>query len=184
MGTVEIGDAAPDFRLPGLRVANGLVERRDYHLSEHRGSPVVLAFYPLDASATCTRQLCEYEDEFGGFDALGADVWAISLQDLTSHEAFARNKSLSFPLLSDSRDGVASAYGVTMLGGIAIRRSVFIIDGAGVLRWKHVAALGLSYRSAREIREKLLELFPAPTGGTFDLPAPVAYDLPAPVTQP
>jgi peroxiredoxin Q/BCP len=185
MGAIEVGAVAPDFRLPGLRVVDGFVERSEYRLSQHRGSPIVLAFYPLDASATCTRQLCEYEDEFDGFGALGADVWAISMQDLNSHEAFARNKSLSFPLLSDSRDGVASAYGVTMLGGVAIRRSVFIIDGEGVLRWKHVAAVGLNYRRAREIREKLLELFPAPTGGTYALPAPVgaAYELPAPAAQ-
>lgn len=169
---IEIGDVAPDFQLPGLRVFGEFVERAPYRLSEHRGKPLVLAFYPLDASPTCTKQLCEYEDEFEGFEALGADIWAISLQDLNSHESFARDKSLSFPLLADTA-GVADLYGATMLGGRAIRRSVFILDGDGILRWKHVAMLGLGYRGAEEIRGKLLELFPVPAGAAFDLPAPV-----------
>lgn len=170
---MEIGDVAPDFRLPGLRVVGEFVERAPYRLSEHRGSPLVLAFYPYDASAVCTRQLCEYQDEFDGFEALGADIWAISLQDLNSHESFARNKNLSFPLLADTRHGVADDYGVTMLDGRMIKRSVFILDGDGVVRWKHVSALGFSYRGAQELKAKLLELFPAPAGATFDLPAPV-----------
>jgi peroxiredoxin Q/BCP len=173
VGNVQIGETAPEFELPGLRLVGEFVERAPYRLSEHRGTPLVLAFYPLDASLTCTRQLCEYENEFEGFEALGADLWAISMQDLDSHEAFARHKGLSFPLLADSRHGVAELFGVTMLGGSAIRRSVFILDGDGVVRCKHVAMLGFGYRGARELREKLLELFPAPAGGSYDLPAPV-----------
>ncbi|MEO8263392.1 MAG: peroxiredoxin [Pseudolysinimonas sp.] len=178
MGTVDIGDVAPDFDLPGLRVFGEFVERMEYRLSANRGRPLVLVFYPYDASPTCTKQLCEYEDEFDGFEALGAELWAISMQDLNSHEAFARNKHLSFALLADSRHGVAEQYGVTMLDGRAIRRSVFILDGDGIVRWKHVAMLGLGYRGAQELREKLLELFPAPVGGTFDLPAPVSESVP------
>jgi peroxiredoxin Q/BCP len=169
---VDIGERAPDFELPGLRVIGDFVERAPYRLSDHRGSPLVLAFYPMDASVVCTRQLCEYEDEFQGFETLGADLWAISMQDLNSHEAFARNKNLSFPLLADGRHGVAERFGATTLGGRMIKRSVFILDGDGVVRWKHVSQIGLSYRSAAEIRAKLLEIFPAPAGGMFDLPAP------------
>jgi peroxiredoxin Q/BCP len=168
-----VGAVAPDFQLPGLRLFGEFVERAPYRLSEHRGRPLVLAFYPLDASMTCTRQLCEYANEFEGFESLGADLWAISMQDLNSHEGFARKNGLGFPLLADTRHGVADQYGVTMLDGRAIRRSVFILDGDGVVRWKHVAMLGLGYRGAQEIRQKLLEIFPAPAGQTFDLPAPV-----------
>jgi thioredoxin-dependent peroxiredoxin len=182
---VESGEPAPDFELWGVKLDGDEVAHTPYRLSQHRGHPIVLAFYPMDSSAVCTKQLCEYEDEFGGFEALGADVWAISKQGLESHETFARNRRLSFPLLADTAD-VADRYGVTMLGGKAIRRAVFIIDGEGVVRWKHVAMLGFSYRSAAEIRAKLLELFPVPGGGAFDLPAPAgqAYDLPAPVVEP
>lgn len=179
-----MGAVAPDFELPGLKIVGGKVEHSTYRLSENRGKPLVLAFYPLDASKVCTEQLCEYQDEFAGFEALGADLWAISLQDLDSHEGFARAKNLSFPLLADER-GVAEQYGVTMLGGRAIRRSVFILDAQGVIRWKHVAMLGFGYRGAAELREKLLELFPAPAGGAFDMPAPAGqtFDLPEPITR-
>jgi peroxiredoxin Q/BCP len=173
MGHVEIGDVAPDFRLPGVKISNGMVERRYYQLSEQRGTPIVLAFYPFDNSPGCTAQLCEYEEEFDGFEALGADVWAISLQDLNSHEKFARNRSLSFPLLADFAHGVAAEYGATFLGDMLIRRSVFIIDGEGILRWKYVATTGyLGHRSAEELRAKILEIFGSPTGKRFDLPAP------------
>jgi peroxiredoxin Q/BCP len=173
MGTVEIGDVAPDFRLPGLQVSDGKVERREYQLSQHRGAPIVLAFYPFDSSAVCTKQLCEYQDELGGFDALGASVWAISLQDLNSHEKFARSQNLSFPLLADERHGVAGAYGATMMNDLLIRRSVFIIDGEGILRWKYIASLGyFGYRAAEELRAKILEIFASPGGERFALPAP------------
>ncbi|MCU1416625.1 MAG: peroxiredoxin [Schumannella sp.] len=187
MGTLEIGDAAPDFRLPGLRITDGLVERRYFQLSEMRGTPIVLAFYPFDSSPGCTTQLCEYEQEFDGFNALGADVWAVSLQDLNSHEKFARNRSLSFPLLADFHHGVAAAYGATFLNDLLIRRSVFIIDGEGVLRWKHVATTGyLGHRSAQELREKILEIFSSPAGARFELPAPegpgTVAAFPAPIS--
>jgi peroxiredoxin Q/BCP len=172
---IHVGDVAPDFELPGLQISGNTVEHRPFRLSGHRGKPLVLAFYPLDASAVCTKQLCEYQDEFEGFEALGADLWAISLQDLESHELFARAKNLSFPLLADTT-GVAETYGVTMLGGRAIRRSIFILDGDGVIRWKHVAMLGFGYRGAQELKGKLLELFPAPAGGSYDLPAPVQIE--------
>lgn len=172
MGTVEVGDVAPDFRLPGLQITNGMAERRYFQLSEQRG-PLVLAFYPFDSSPGCTTQLCEYEEEFAGFAALGADVWAISLQNLNSHEKFARNRSLSFPLLADFQHGVAAAYGATFMNDMLIRRSVFIVDADGILRWKYIATTGyLGHRSAHELREKILEIFGSPTGTRFDLPAP------------
>jgi thioredoxin-dependent peroxiredoxin len=173
MGAVDVGDVAPDFVLPGIRMVGGQAERRPFRLSEERGHPMVLAFYPLDQSKVCTEQMCSYQDNFAGFDALGAQVWAISVQGIESHEEFARKQGLSFPLLADSRDGVAKTYGVSTLGGLLTRRSIFIIDGGGIVRWKHVAMVGLTFRKADEIREQILRLFPAPSGGAFSLPAPV-----------
>jgi thioredoxin-dependent peroxiredoxin len=186
MGTVEIGELAPDFRLPGVQVADGMVERRYFQLSDMRGTPVVVAFYPFDNSPGCTKQLCEYEEEFAGFEALGAHVWAVSLQSLNSHEKFARERGLSFPLLADFPHGVASAFGSTLMNDLVIRRSVFVIDGEGIVRWKHVATTGLlGHRSAQELREKILEIFASPTGRTFALPAPegpTTVALPRPIT--
>ena len=172
MGAVEVGESAPDFVLPGIQVVDGETRRRPFRLSEERGRPIVLAFYPLDQSKVCTEQMCSYQDNFAGFDALGAQVWGISVQGVESHEEFARKQGLGFPLLADSRDGVAKTYGVSTLGGLLTRRSIFIIDGAGVVRWKHVAMVGLTFRKADEIREQILHLFPAPSGGAYALPAP------------
>lgn len=177
MRAIQVGDVAPDFSLPGIRMRDGVMEHRDYRLSAHRGAPIVLAFYPLDASKVCTEQLCEYQREFDGFEALGTQVWAISLQDLESHEKFARQRGLSFPLLADQRGGAATAFGATMLGDLIIRRSIIIIDGEGIVRWVHRPVTGFfGYRHADELRAKILELFPEPAGDTFRIAPPVAAD--------
>ncbi|HXR43272.1 MAG TPA: peroxiredoxin family protein [Pseudolysinimonas sp.] len=172
MGVVNIGDAAPDFALSGIQLVDGEIRHREFRLSEQRGAPIVLAFYPLDQSKVCTEQLCSYNDQFGGFDALGAQVWAISTQGIESHEEFARKQHLTFPLLADVRDGAARAYGVSSLGGLLTRRSVFVIDPQGIVRWKHVALVGFTFRSAEEIRQQILRLFPAPSGGAFAFAPP------------
>lgn len=163
MTGTEIGDTAPDFTLPGIRIVDGVAQRSEFRLSAQRGAPLVLAFYPLDASKVCTEQLCSYQDQLKGFEDLGAQVWGISMQGVASHEGFAREQGITFPLLADT-EGVARVYGVT-LAGLAVRRSVFIIDADGVIRWKHVAMLGLTYRSAEQIREELRRLFPEPVVG-------------------
>ncbi|HEU0205584.1 MAG TPA: redoxin domain-containing protein [Pseudolysinimonas sp.] len=175
MGALEVGDRAPEFRLPGIRMVDsvavdGRFERDEYSLSDWRGRPVVLAFYPLDQSKVCTEQMCSYQDDFEGFAELGAEIWGISLQGVESHEEFALKNGLTFPLLADHRDGVGRSYGVA-LGGM-LRRAIFIIDGDGIIRWKHVATVGFSYRKAAEIREQLLRLFPAPSGTAFAFAPP------------
>jgi peroxiredoxin Q/BCP len=171
MGALEVGDRAPEVNLPGIRMVDGRFERDVYSLSGRHGRPVVLAFYPLDQSKVCTEQMCSYQDDFEGFEELGAEVWGISLQGVESHEEFARKNGLTFPLLADHRDGVAKEYGVAL--GPSLRRSVFIIDADGIIRWKHVALLGFTYRRASEIREQILRLFPAPSGSAFAFAPPV-----------
>jgi thioredoxin-dependent peroxiredoxin len=170
MGALEVGDHAPEVNLPGIRMVDGRFEHDTYSLSGRRGRPVVLAFYPLDQSKVCTQQMCSYQDDFEGFEELGAEVWGISLQGVESHEEFARKNGLTFPLLADHRDGVAKDYGVAL--GPSLRRSVFIIDAEGIIRWKHVALLGFTYRRASEIREQILRLFPAPSGSAFAFAPP------------
>jgi len=170
MGALEIGDRAPEINLPGIRMVDGRFEHSMYSLSERRGHPIVLAFYPLDQSKVCTEQMCAYQDDFAGFEELGAEIWGISLQGVESHEEFAQKNGLTFPLLADHRDGVGKAYGVA-LGGM-LRRAIFIIDGEGIVRWKHVAMIGFTYRKAAEIREQILRLFPAPSGTAFAFAPP------------
>ena len=154
MSTPEIGEIAPDFTLPGITMVDGEPQKSHFTLSERRGHRVVLAFYPADNSPGCTAQLCSYQDELESFTELGAEVWGISRQATGSHEKFARSKRLGFPLLSDEKGDVVTAYGVGLMG-VGIRRSIFIIDAAGTLAWKHVALVGVSFQSAATLKREL-----------------------------
>jgi peroxiredoxin Q/BCP len=141
---------APDFSLPGI--VNG--ERQTFQLSGALGSPVVLAFYPGDETPVCTRQLCSYQDGLATLTELDAQVWGISSQDLDSHERFATKRGLTFPLLADTDRAVQKLYGVAGPLGHT-KRSIFVIDAAGLLRWSHVSTLGVTYRDTETIAEAL-----------------------------
>ncbi|HEX4906513.1 MAG TPA: peroxiredoxin [Acidimicrobiales bacterium] len=137
------GEPAPDFTLPGTA-------GRDYTLSSYRGKPVVLVFYPGDNTAVCTTQLKSYTADFEEFEGVDAQVLAISPQDVASHEDFAGKHGFRFPLLADVDKEVGSAYGV--LGPIGFyRRSVFVVDGGGIIRYAHRAIAGLTYKSTGEL---------------------------------
>ncbi|MEO1055636.1 MAG: peroxiredoxin [Actinomycetota bacterium] len=138
-----VGDHAPDFDLPGTG-------DRNYTLTEFSGRPVVLVFYPGDDTPVCTKQLNSYNDDLSQFDDLNAQVIGISAQDVDSHESFASKHGFNFPLLADTDKAVAGAYGT--LGPIGFpRRSVFIIDGDGVVRYAHRAIAGLTFRPVEEL---------------------------------
>jgi thioredoxin-dependent peroxiredoxin len=153
----DVSQVAPDFTLPGVLLADGEAAQGQYTLSQQRGKPVVLAFYPGDNTAVCTRQLCSYTSGLESFTGFGATVWAISPQGLASHENFARKYNLAFPLLVDEGLTVSKQYGIT-LGGAGLRRSVFVIDSGGVLRWKHVTLVGLTFPTADTISRQLSAL--------------------------
>ncbi|MEY3615989.1 MAG: hypothetical protein RLZZ518_991 [Actinomycetota bacterium] len=140
---VDVGDQAPEFTLPGTGAAS-------FSLSNYRGSPVVLVFYPGDNTPVCTRQLCAYNNELAQFAGLSAQVLGISAQDVASHETFAAKHGFKFPLLADTDKSVHRAYGVLGLMDMP-RRSVFVLDGAGVIRYAHRAVLGVTYRPVREL---------------------------------
>lgn len=147
--TIRVGDQAPDFELEGTD-GTGSGTRR-YSLAEFSGRPVVLVFYPADNSAVCTRQLNSYTNEFERFAEVDAVMLGLSPQDVDSHTDFAeRQGGFAFPLLADTDKAVAIAYGV--LGPLGFyRRSVFVIDSDGVVRYAHRATAGLTFRSTDEI---------------------------------
>lgn len=148
--SVGVGDRAPAFTLAGTG-------ERSYSLSDFSGRPVVLVFYPGDDTPVCTKQLNTYNDGLDRFEALDAQVVGISAQDVTSHERFADKHGFAFPLLADPDKAVAAAYGT--LGPIGFpRRSVFIIDADGVIRYAHRAIAGLTYRPVNELIEALEQL--------------------------
>ena len=155
--TPEVGKTAPDFTLPGVLVTGDGAARADYTLSAQRGKPVVLAFYPGDNTSVCTKQLCSYTSGLDSFTGLGATVWGISPQDADSHEGFARKYDLAFPLLADTGLAVTRQYGIG-LAGAGLRRSVFVIDGEGILRWKHVTLVGLTFPKTEAITAQLAAL--------------------------
>ncbi|KDN80773.1 peroxiredoxin [Kitasatospora cheerisanensis] len=157
----EPGTSAPEFTLPGLRLDGDTAERREYRLADAKGSPLVLAFYPGDDTLVCTRQLCSYNTDLDRFAELGAAVWGISGQDLDSHERFARKRGLGLPLLSDAGEAVARAYGITA-PGIGLRRSVFLLDAEGTVRWRHVALAGLTFQRTDTLIRELAALVDAP----------------------
>ena len=134
---------APDFDLGGVPMGA-------YHLADQRGKVVVLAFYPGDFTPVCLRQLQHYETEREKMVATGATLWAISTDTLELHERMAKSYALSFPLLADPGGKVAASYGVRSMLGSA-RRSIFVVDREGVIRYAHEDPLSLSYRSVDDI---------------------------------
>ena len=141
--TAAVGSPAPDFTLPGTG-------GQDYALSSYRGKPVVLVFYPGDNTAVCTSQLKAYSADFDEFADVHAQILAISPQDVSSHEGFSDKHGFKFPLLADVDKEVGSAYGV--LGPIGFyRRSVFVVDRDGIIRYAHRAIAGLTYKSSDEL---------------------------------
>lgn len=144
MAKVDVGDTAPDFQLPGTG-------GKTYKLSDYRGRKLVLAFYPGDFTAVCTKQFCSYRDQGDRLDQLGADVLGISPQSVESHERFTQEKSLNVPLLADEDKEVAKAYGV--LAGPMVRRAIFVIDEQGVIRHRKVTLVGLSFESVDDLEQ-------------------------------
>jgi peroxiredoxin Q/BCP len=144
MAKVDVGDAAPDFELPGTG-------GKTYKLSDYRGRKLVLAFYPGDFTAVCTKQFCSYRDQSEKLDQIGAEVLGISPQSVESHERFTQEKSLNVPLLADEDKAVAKAYGV--LAGPMVRRAIFVIDEQGIIRHRKVTLVGLSFESVDDLEQ-------------------------------
>ena len=127
---IEEGKPAPDFE---LQSDSGETVK----LSNLRGRPVVLYFYPKDDTPGCTTEACEFRDAYDVFRERGAQVFGVSPDDVASHEKFKTKYGLPFTLLADPDHAVAEKYGVwgerkfagrTYLG---INRSTFIIDADG-----------------------------------------------------
>lgn len=149
MAKLDVGDPAPDFELPGTG-------GKTYKLSDYRGRKLILAFYPGDFTAVCTKQFCSYRDQGERLDNLGADVLGISPQSVDSHERFTEEKKLNVPLLADEDKAVAKAYGV--LAGPMVRRAIFVIDEEGVVRHRKVTMVGLTYESVDDLEQALATL--------------------------
>jgi thioredoxin-dependent peroxiredoxin len=121
---VEEGKPAPDFE---LHSDTGETVR----LSDLRGKPVVLYFYPKDDTPGCTRQACGIRDAYGQFERAGATVLGVSADSQASHERFKSKYSLPFTLLADPEHRLGKPYGVAQEGKNSYERSTFVIDADG-----------------------------------------------------
>jgi thioredoxin-dependent peroxiredoxin len=149
MAKPKVGDRAPDFELPGTG-------ERTYRLADYHGRKLILAFYPGDFTAVCTKQFCSYRDQGEKLDQLGADVLGISPQSVDSHQRFSEEKRLNVPLLADEDKEVARSYGV--LAGPLVRRAIFVIDEQGVIRHRKVTMAGLTYESVDDLERAVAAL--------------------------
>jgi peroxiredoxin Q/BCP len=142
-----VGDPAPDFTLLGTG-------GKSYTLSDERGKPVVLVFYPGDDTPVCTIQLKSYNEDLAQFAQLGATLWAISPQSVQSHDGFSERHDFGFPLLADEDKETFRSYGC--LGPLGFpRRSVFVLDRDGVVRYAHRSGAGLTFRKTPELVEAI-----------------------------
>lgn len=147
--SIKTGDPAPDFTLPDD--AGGT-----FTLSDRRGQRLVLVFYPGDDTPVCTRQLCDYRDGVEQFRDLGVEVIGISRDDAESHRKFREKHGLPFVLLSDPDMSVAAEYDCRGLMGM--KRGVFLLDEAQVVRYAHVEAVALFRRRREELVEAVENL--------------------------
>lgn len=127
---IKIGDKAPSFKLKNQ-------DAKSISLSDMKGKPVVLYFYPKDDTSGCTKEACNFRDEFPKFGKLKAEIIGVSADSVESHKKFAGKYKLPFNLLSDEKKEVVEKYGVwqekSMYGKkyMGIIRTTFIIDSSG-----------------------------------------------------
>jgi peroxiredoxin len=128
------GQPAPDFTLP-------VAVDQQVSLAEYRGSPVILAFYPADWSPVCSDQMALYQAVMPEFSSFGASMLGISVDGVWCHRAFADNRGIQFPLLSDfePKGEVARRYGVYLPDQGTAGRALFLADGDGAIAWSYLS---------------------------------------------
>jgi len=131
---LAIKTLAPDFNLP-------VTADQTLSLSELRGKPVILAFYPADWSPVCGDQMALLNEVRPEFRKYGAELLGISVDGVWCHDAFAANRNLHFPLLSDfePKGAVAKKYGAYRDKGGTAERALFLIDKNGIITWNYLS---------------------------------------------
>jgi len=132
------GTQAPDFSL-------NAAPDRTVTLSEFRGKPVILAFYPADWSPVCGDQMALYNEILPDFREQGAEILGVSVDGAWCHKAFADARKLRFPLLADfePKGAVSRAYGAYADSGVS-ERALFVIDAGGTIRWSYLSPMGVN----------------------------------------
>ena len=133
------GTPAPDFLLPST-------PDQRVSLSDFRGAPLILAFYPADFSPVCSDQMALYNEVLPEFRRFRAEIAGVSVDGAWCHAAFARDRKLHFPLLSDSepKGAVARLYGAYRETDGVCERALFVIDKNGVIGWSYLSPVGVN----------------------------------------
>jgi peroxiredoxin len=136
---LKAGKPAPDFTLasrPDQKVS----------LSDFRGRPVILAFYPADWSPVCGDQMALYNEVLPEFQRFNAELFGVSVDGVWCHRAYGESRNLHFPLLADfePKGEVAKKYGVYRDGDGTTERALFVIDGEGRIAWSYLSPIDVN----------------------------------------
>ena len=157
MVQLKEGDKAPDFELPDIDMNNR-------KLSEFRGKNLLLAFFPAAESPVCTTEMCVFRDSLEEFENSNTAVVGVSVDGPFANKIFKANRHLNFPLLSDYKKETIGDYGIVMkdLGPLkdynAAKRSVFLLDKNGIIKYIWISDNPLVEPNYDEIRNKLKEI--------------------------
>ena len=155
----KVGDAAPDFKLPYATQEQIFTKPEEQmSLSSQRGKNVILAFYPADWSGGCTKEVCTLRDTFAELAKLNATVLGISGDYVFSHQEWAKHHNLPFPLLSDHDHHVAKMYDSYREDVGFNKRTVYLIDKDGVVRYVNLDFKAGDSNDYDVLREQLAKL--------------------------
>jgi peroxiredoxin Q/BCP len=155
----KVGEAAPEFKLPYATLENIYLKPEDYMaLSSLHGKNVILAFYPADWSGGCTKEVCTLRDTFSELAKLNAVVLGVSGDYVFSHHEWAKFHKLQFPLLSDHDHKIARLYGSFNEAVGFNKRTVFLIDKEGVVRYSNLEFKAGDAADYNRLREELGKL--------------------------
>ena len=147
-----VGSAAPDFAL-------GSSAGDQVTLSSFRGkNAVLIAFFPLAFTSTCTTEMCDFSDDYDDFMRAGVTVLPISVDSVPTLKEFKAKHSMKTDLLSDFKREAGQAYGVMWQDAFFTNRAYFLVDKSGVIRWEHVEATPSGKRGNSEILAEIAKL--------------------------
>jgi len=147
-----VGTLAPDFTLPST-------SGEQVTLSSFRGAgSVLIAFFPLAFTSTCTTEMCDFSDDYEEFERAGAVVLPISVDSVPTLKEFKAKHQLKADLLSDFKREVGPVYGVMWQQAFFTNRAYFLVDRGGVIRWEHVEETPGGKRTNAEILDQIAKL--------------------------
>ena len=154
--SLEIGQKAPDFKLYSS-------DKQEVALSDFSGKNVIILFFPMAFTGTCTAELCSMRDDIASYNNLDAQVLGISVDSLFTLDKFKSDQNLNFPLLSDFNKEVSTTYGslydtfVFGMKGVS-KRSAFVVDKNGVIQYAEVLEKASDIPNFIAIKEVLSKL--------------------------